>query len=155
MKLPDEWRRVAIMVDYLFGRGVSSAVPKEGLRLVYSRKSGRVKLVLHNGVIFATVKPSGAMALSIHGARTLMKSRAFKENCVTVSDDAAPFVREGKSVFCKFVTLAGKNVTPRGETVVLDKRGRVIGVGTSLMRGEFIKQFISGVAVKTRQGAGT
>lgn len=141
------------MVDYAFGRGVSRSLPDEGVRLVYSRKSGRVKLVFHGDKQFATIKPNGAMALSVYGARILAKSRAFLANCVTVDGDAAQFVAEGKSVFCKFVTNAGTNVYPRGEVAVLDPKGRVIGVGMAVLNGRFMGQFKSGVAVKVREGS--
>jgi len=140
------------MVDYLFGRGVARALPKKDMRLVYSRKSGRVKLVFHGDKLVATVKPNGAMALSIYGAEMLAKSLKFKENCVTVMDETADFVHGGKSVFCKFVTSAGKNILPKSEVAVLDSKGRVLGVGAAVISGKFMKQFKSGVAVKVRAG---
>jgi predicted RNA-binding protein (TIGR00451 family) len=140
------------MLDYLFGKGVSRALPKEKLRLVYSRKSGRVKLVFHDGKLIATVKPNGAMALSIYGAELLSKAPSFRHNYVVVSDEAAGFVRGGKSVFCKFVESTGRNVLPKGEVVVVDRRGKVFGVGMAVMKGEYMREFKSGVAVKVRAG---
>ncbi len=145
-------RRVSIMVDYLFGKGVSRALPKKGFRLYYSRRSARVKLVHLNGKLFATVKPNGAMALSMYGATVLSKSARFKENCVQISDDVAGFVRGGKSVFCKFVKWAGRNVYPRSEVAIIDSTGRVIGVGTAVLNGAHMALFKSGVAVKVRAG---
>ena len=153
MKVSDEHRRLSLMVDYLFGRGVSKAIPRTGIRLAYSRRSGRVKLVYHDDRLLATVKPNGSMALSIYGAELLGRSPKFRESCVTVTDEAAQFVHGGKSVFCKFVTEAGANVLPRSEVAVLDGKGRVLGVGTAVLNGKFIKQFRSGIAVKVRTGA--
>jgi predicted RNA-binding protein (TIGR00451 family) len=140
------------MVDYLFGRGVSKALPKEGFRLYYSRRSGRVKTVFHDGKLFATVKPNGAMALTVVGASMLARSPRFRQNCVQVSDDVSEFVRGGKSVFCKFVTWAGKNVYPRSEVAIIDGSGRVIGVGLAILNGATMAQFKSGAAVKVRAG---
>ncbi len=145
-------RRVSIMVDYLFGKGVSRALPKKGFRLYSSRRSARVKLVHLDGRLFATVKPNGAMALSLYGATILSKSARFKENCVQVSDDVAGFVKGGKSVFCKFVKWAGKNVYPRSEVAIIDSTGRVIGVGMAVLNGAHMALFKSGVAVKVRAG---
>ncbi|HLQ03228.1 MAG TPA: PUA domain-containing protein [Nitrososphaerales archaeon] len=155
MQLFDERRRLSLMFDYVFGRGVSGALPKSGLKLVYSRKSGRVKEVLHDGKLFATVKTSGAIALSVYGANKMVKSRAFLRNCVVVKDDAVEFVKEGRSVFCKYVDSAGRDVLPRSEVAVLDRGGRVIGVGRAIIAGRYMQQFYSGVAVKVRQGAGS
>ncbi len=152
MQSPAEHRRLSIMVDYLFGKGVSRALPKQDLRLVYSRRSGRVKLVFHAGRLFATVKPTGSMALTFYGATMLAKAPKFMENCVQVSDDAAEFVRGGRSVFCKFVRSAGKNVYPKGEVAIVDGKGRVLGVGTAILNGKHMALFKSGAAVKVRAG---
>lgn len=149
---PGDLRRVSVMVDYLFGKGVSRALPSDGFELSYSRRSGRVKLVHHDGSLFATVKPNGAMALSVYGASILARSPRFKENCVEVSDGAVPFVRGGRSVFCKFVTRAGSNITPKSEVAVVDRSGKVLGVGTAILNGKVISQFKSGAAVKVRAG---
>lgn len=142
------------MVDYLFGRGISRALPKEGFRLSYSRRSGRVKLIHRDGKLFATVKPNGAMALSLYGATILAKSPKFKDNCVQVSDDVAEFVRGGKSLFCKFVKRAGKNIYPKSEVAVVNGKGKVIGVGMAVMNGAHMRQFKTGAAVKVRAGLG-
>jgi uncharacterized protein with predicted RNA binding PUA domain len=142
------------MVDYLFGKGVSRALPKKGFRLQYSRRSGRVKLIYHDEKLFATVKPNGAMALSIYGASTLSKSPKFRENCVQVSDEVVEFVRGNKSVFCKFVRWAGKNVYPKSEVAIIDRKGKVVGVGMAVLNGAFMAQFKTGVAVKVRAGLG-
>jgi predicted RNA-binding protein (TIGR00451 family) len=148
----NEKRRLSLMVDYQFGIGVSKALPEAGFRLVRSRRSGRVKLVFHDGRLLATVKPSGAMALSLYGATLLSRSPRFRDNCITVSDEAAEFVHGGKSVFCKFVTAAGKRVLPGSEVAVVDGRHRILGLGTAVLNGKFIKQFRSGIAVKVRVG---
>lgn len=153
MQVTDERRRLSLMVDYLFGRGVSKALPEEGFRLVRSRRSGRVKLVFHDGKLFATVKPNGSMALSFYGATLLSRSANFKENYVTVTDEAAKFVHAGKSVFCKFVTNAGTNVLPKSEVAIVDGKGGILGLGTAVLNGKFINQFRSGIAVKVRVGA--
>ena len=147
-----EGRRLMLMVDYLFGRGVSRALPKEGFRFYYSRRSGRVKSIFHDEKLFATVKPNGAMALSIMGATILSKSPRFKENCVQVSDEVAMFVKGGRSVFCKFVKSAGRNIYPRSEVAIVDEEGRVIGVGMAVLNGAHMRLFKTGVAVKVRAG---
>ena len=154
MDTPGEGRRLALMVDYLFGGGVSKALPKEGFRLYRSRRSGRVKSVFLDGKLFATVKPNGAMALSMDGAVILSKSPRFRENCVQVSDDVVEFVRGGRSVFCKFVKWGGKNIRPRSEVAIIDGKGKVVGVGMAVLNGRVMSQFKSGVAVKVRAGVG-
>ena len=152
MRRQDERRRLEILVDYLFGRRVSSVLPKDGFRFAYSPRSGRLRFVYHSDRLFATVKPSGAMALSTYGAVLLMKSRTFRQNCVMVADDAVPFVSGGRSVFCKFVKWAGKEIHPRSEVVVVDSKWNVLGVGTAVLAGKHMALFKSGAAVKVRAG---
>jgi predicted RNA-binding protein (TIGR00451 family) len=142
------------MVDYLFGNGVSRALPASGFRLFYSRRSGRVKLIHHDGRLFATVKPNGVMALSVYGASILARSPKFRQNCVEVSDDVVQFVRGGRSVFCKFVKWAGKNIYPKSEVAIVDGKGEVVGVGMAVLNGRVMTQFKSGAAVKVRAGLG-
>lgn len=108
--------------------------------------------MFHEGKLFATVKPNGAMALSMYGASVLSSSPKFMENCVQVSDDVAEFVRGGRSVFCKFVRKAGKNIYPKSEVAVIDGKGKVIGVGMAVLNGAHMQLFKTGVAVKVRAG---
>ncbi len=152
MQQPNDLRTVSILVDYQFGKGVGRSVPKTGLRLVYSRRSGRLKLVFHEGKLFATMRPAGSMALTVYSASILARSPRFRQNFVQVADEAAEFVKSGKSVFCKFVCWAGKNIHPLSEVVVVDGRWKILGVGTAVMNGKHIGLFKTGVAVKVRAG---
>jgi 7-cyano-7-deazaguanine tRNA-ribosyltransferase len=146
----DERRRLALMLDYEFGPGTSRALPAEGLEFLYSRKSDRLKQVNHAERLFVVIRPSGAIALTLYAASTLSSSRKFLENSVTVDDEAVPFVRKGKSVFCKFVLRVGRHVLPGGEVVVLDRKGRPIGIGRAKIPGRYMREFKGGVAVKVR-----
>ncbi len=138
------------MLDYEFGAGSSRALPKTGLEFVYSRKSERLKQVLHDGKVFATIRPNGVISPTLYGASILMKSKAFAENSVVVDEAAVKFVKEGKSVFCKFVRDTGRHVLPSGEVIVLDPAGNLIAVGSAKVHGDHMRQFKHGVAVKTR-----
>ena len=150
MPVLDERARFAMILDYEFGKGTSSALPRDGLRFFYSRRSDRLKQVSLDGRIFAIIRPNGAVALSLLGASHLVASKAFLRNSVTVDDDAVEFVKRGKSVFCKFVAAVGEHVLPGGEVVVLDKRGVPVGVGNAKIPGAYMRDFKAGVAVKVR-----
>ena len=143
-------RQLSIMIDYQFGRGASRGLPKNGLEFVYSRRSERVRQVLLDRELFATVRPNGALALTVHAASILAKSKAFLQNAVTVEDEAVTFVKEGRSVFCKFVVAVGDHVLPGGDVVILDRKGAVIGVGRAKMNGRHMREFKAGAAVKVR-----
>lgn len=154
MALLNPTRQFALMLDYEFGKGVGKSLPKKGLRFYYSRRSGRLKQVAHDGRLFSIIRPNGAIALTVYAATALLSSQSFLENCITVSDEAAAYVKQGRSVFCKFVTRVGNRVLPGSEVAVLDTDGRVIAVGTARVPGASMREFKAGVAVKVRGAAG-
>ena len=135
-------------IDALFGNGVSKFLPRE-IELTFSRKTGRIRTVSHKETLLCTLRIDGGLAISPMFAQMLLKSKAFKENCIEINKDAAPFVQEGRSVFCKHVTWCGKNVQIAADTPILFE-GKVIAVGRSVLSGEMISDFQSGVAVKVR-----
>ena len=153
MRLLDGRKQFSVMLDYEFGVGTSRALPKTGLRFVYSKKSDRLKQVFHDDRLFATIRPNGVISPTYYGATVLIKSKAYAENSVVVEQGAVEFMSEERSVFCKFVTRVGKHVLPSGEVAVLDPVGRVIAVGSAKVHGDFMRQFKHGVAVKTRGAA--
>ncbi len=153
MRLLDGRKQFSIMLDYEFGVGTSRVLPKTGLTFIYSKRSDRLKHVVHDDKLFATVRPNGTISPTFYGACVLIKSKAYAENSVVVEQAAVEFVKEGKSVFCKFVKKVGKHVLPSGEVAVLDPSGNVIAVGSAKMHGDFMREFKHGVAVKTRGAA--
>jgi predicted RNA-binding protein (TIGR00451 family) len=150
MRLLDGRKQFSVMLDYEFGVGTSRALPKTGLEFVYSKRSDRMKQVIHDDKLFATIRPNGVISPTYYGATVLIKSKAYAQNTVVVEQDAVKFVSEGRSVFCKFVKGVGKHVLPSGEVAVLDPAGKVIAVGSARLHGDFIRGFKAGVAVKVR-----
>ena len=135
-------------LDSLFGNGVSKHLPKD-IEMTFSKKTGRIRTVMHKGKILCTLRIDGGLAISPYFAQMLMKSKTFRENCVEINKDAAPFVQEGRSVFCKHVVKCGKNVRISADTPVLFKN-KVIAVGRAVLSYEMISDFDRGVAVKVR-----
>ena len=89
-------------LDALFGNGISKLLPKD-IEMIFSRKTGRIRTVSHKGKLLCTLRIDGGLAISHYFAQILLKSKKFKENCIEINSDAAPFVEQGKSVFCKHV----------------------------------------------------
>ena len=135
-------------LDALFGNGVSKQLPKD-IELIFSRKTGRIRTVSHKGKLLCTLRIDGGLAISPYFAQILLKSKAFRENCVEINEDAAPFVESGRSVFCKHVVWCGKKVRISADTPVLFKN-QVIAVGKAILSSEMISNFDRGVAVKIR-----
>ena len=135
-------------IDALFGDGVSKLLPKD-IEMTFSRKTGRIRTVSHKGKLLCTLRIDGSLAVTIYFAQILLKSKAFKEHCIEINQDAAPFVQQGRSVFCKHVVRCGKKVSISTDVPVLFQ-DQVIAVGKALLSYGMISDFNRGVAVKIR-----
>ena len=135
-------------LDALFGTGSSKYLPKD-IDVILSRKTGRIRTVSHKGKILCTLRINGSLAISIDFAQILLQSKTFRENCIEINKDAAPFVMEGRSVFCKHVVWCGKNVRIAADTPILFEN-KIIAVGKAILSSEMISDFNRGVAIKVR-----
>ena len=148
----DPRQKIASNIDAIFGSDISSSIPVDRFEFTFSRRTGRIKNVLHENNLVATLRTDGGLALTIYGAKLLLQSKNFRENCVMVSNDVAEFVSEGKSAFCKHVVSCGNNVMVGSEVAVLDQDDNVIAVGKAVLSAKMIREFKRGVAVKVREG---
>jgi uncharacterized protein with predicted RNA binding PUA domain len=135
-------------IDALFGNGVSRYLPKD-IEITFSKKTGRIRSTHHQGKLLCTLRIDGGLAITPYFAQMLLKSKKFKENCIEVNNDAAPFVEQGRSVFCKHVVWCGKNVEITSDTPVIFQNN-VIAVGRAVLSSEMINDFQKGVAIKVR-----
>ena len=144
----DQFLKLQHTLDALFGNGVSKYLPKY-IEMTFSRKTGRIRTVSHKGKLLCTLRIDGGLAISPYFAQILLKSKIFRDNCVEINKDAAPFVKEGRSVFCKHVLWCGKKVRISADTPVLFEN-KVIAVGKAVLSCEMISDFDRGVAIKIR-----
>ena len=144
----DHFVKLQQSLDALFGTGSSKYLPKD-IDIILSRKTGRIRTVSHKGKLLCTLRINGSLAISIDFAQTLLQNKIFRENCIEINSDAAPFVMEGKSVFCKHVLWCGKNIHVGSDTPILFKN-QVIAVGKAILSSKMISDFNRGVAIKVR-----
>lgn len=144
----DHILKIKQTIDALFGKGVSKFLPKD-IEITFSKKTGRIKTAHHKEKLLFTLRIDGGLALTPYFAQLLLKGKKFKENCLEVNKDAAPFIEEGRSVFCKHVVWCGKNIKIASDTPILFEN-KVIAVGRATLSAEMIVDFQRGVAVKVR-----
>ena len=144
----DHFVKLQQSLDALFGSGSSKYLPKD-IDIILSRKTGRIRTVSHKGKLLCTLRINGSLAISIDFAQTLLQSKTFRDNCIEINKDAAPFVMEGRSVFCKHVVWCGKNVCVSSDTPILFEN-KVIAVGKAILSSKMISDFKRGVAIKVR-----
>ena len=145
---------VRAVADYQFGRGIGERLFPEGVKLVYSKRTGRVRHIYLGGRLLATLRPTdGLLSLTLDGARRLMEANGRRRYWVKVSREASPYVARGRSVFAKHVVDVDVGIRPGEEVAVLSEDGEVIAVGRALLSGREMLQFRHGVAVKVRAGS--
>ena len=71
---------------------------------------------------------------------------------VIVTEDAEPFIRNGKSIFSKFVLETDNNIRANDEIFVLNQDLKLLAIAKSVLSAKEIIEFQRGVAAKTRRG---
>ncbi|MCK5063384.1 MAG: tRNA-guanine(15) transglycosylase, partial [Candidatus Aenigmarchaeota archaeon] len=81
--------------------------------------------------------------------KNVLKKLSYR---VVVSNDAVPFISDGKSVFSRFVIDADREIRPYDEVLIVDSSDKLIGTGRCMLNYDEMMDFKDGVAVKTRIG---
>lgn len=143
--------KVRAIADYQFGRGAGKLLFHDAK--VERARTGRIRRITSKKTLLTTLRASdGILIPTLQGAERLLKM-PYPKNRVVVSDDAVEFVKEGKSVFAKFVKDCDQNIRPYQEVIVVDKGDRLLATGTAILNGGEMLAFERGVAVKIRHRA--
>jgi 7-cyano-7-deazaguanine tRNA-ribosyltransferase len=142
---------VMAVAEYQFGGGAGEAFKDAFVEL--SRKTGMPRQIKAKGKHLATFRAEdGLLTLGIEGAKRLHEVLPFPRMRVVVDEDAEPFARRGKNVFAKFIVDADPNIRPYDEVLVVNRNDELLATGQTLLNGEELKVFQSGLAVKVRRG---
>lgn len=146
--------KLRAVADYLFDKDVGKALFPEGIKVV--KTLGRIRQVWLGGEILCSIRASdGFIVLNRRGAELIHSALKPPRLRVTVNDDAAPFVAQGKTVFAKHVVAADPEIRPAEEVLVVDCRDRLLASGKALLSGEEMLKFEVGKAVQVRRGLGS
>ena len=69
---------------------------------------------------------------------------------IEAPNDAAPFVSEGKSAYCKHITKVDDNIIPEIEVLLMSEENTLLAIGTAVQPGYAMLQLESGIAVKSK-----
>jgi len=145
-------QRISAVSDMQFGKGAGKALFNGKIRIVKSKKTDKIRNIHCNGKHILSMRASdGMFTLKMDGAKSLHKSFKYPSLRVAVNKDAVPFVKEGKSVFAKFVKDCDPELRPFDECVIVDDRDNLLAVGRCLLNRCEMLSFKVGVAVKTRE----
>jgi 7-cyano-7-deazaguanine tRNA-ribosyltransferase len=146
----DNILKIRAMADYQFGRGAGRTLFPEGTRAEWAR-TGRLRRIYLDRVLLFTGRASdGLLVPTREGAERLLSLPCPRNRVVVADQEAAGYVREGKSVFAGFVSDCDPSLRPYQEVVVVDGDDTLLAAGRALLSGTEMIGFKKGVAVKTR-----
>jgi predicted RNA-binding protein (TIGR00451 family) len=122
---------------------------KKSDRLEKSRKTGKIRRVYRDKVLFATLSPSSYLLIP-HALSDIIHMNTTKWR-VVVADDAVPFIKEHRNAFSKFVLDADPNIRAGMEVLLVDDKGSLVGHGTAMMAAREMLELDRGVAVSPRK----
>jgi len=144
--------RLRVIADYQFGRGAGLALFPDGTEFTLSR-TGRVRQISGEGKRIATLRANdGFLVLSTFGGERLRAALPYPLKRVVMDDDAAPFVAQGKTAFCKFVVDCDPELRALEEVLLVDRRDRLLATGQARLAAPEMRAFRRGTAVSVRYG---
>ena len=145
--------KIRCVADYQFGKDVGAKLFPDTVRIVYSKNTGKIRHIHLNEEMLATLRPTtGLFALTIAGAKRLVREVNPLCYWVKIQDDVESFIAKGRSAFAKHVTDADPEIRPHDEVLVINSRNEVLAVGRALLSGTEMNAFSRGTAVRVRRG---
>ena len=146
-------KRIRAIANYQFGTGIGDALFPEDASFERSRRTGKIRFIWIGETLLVALRPTdGFLTFTIAGAERLIKSGISLGCTVTIQDDVAEVIAQGRNAMAKHVVEAGNGIKPGDETIILDSKKEVQGVGRALLTREEMIAFRTGVAVRTRRG---
>ncbi|HYK93098.1 MAG TPA: tRNA guanosine(15) transglycosylase TgtA [Thermoplasmata archaeon] len=146
----EEWtrRHRAGVFEWLYGAEPAARLGSMPFSTERSRKTGRVRsLDAGDGRAFI-IDPSGLPRPTFRGGELLRTVLPFPQARIIVHPDAVGFVREGRSLFSKFVEGGDSSLVPGGSALLVDRDDRLLAVGRLLLAPSEMGHLERGVAVR-------
>lgn len=145
-------RRISAVAEMQFGKGASKALLNGKVEIVKSKNTDKIRNVHIDGRHILSMRAEdGMFTLKIDGARRLQRFFKYPKLRVIVKEDAVTFIKEGKSVFAKFVIDCDSELLPLDECLIVDEKDDLLAVGRCLLNRTEMLSFNYGVAVWTRE----
>jgi 7-cyano-7-deazaguanine tRNA-ribosyltransferase len=145
-------RRISAVTDMQFGRGASKALFNGDITIIKSKRTGKIRNIICDGAHVISMRAEdGLFTLKIDGGLRLHMGLKHPLMRVVVTDDAVPFIKEGKSVFAKFVKDCDPDLRPFDECLIVNENDTLLAVGRTLLNRDEMLTFHQGMAVKTRE----
>ena len=143
--------RISAISDFQFGKGAGKALLKGELDIVKSKKTRKIRNVKIDKKHILSMRASdGFFSLKLEGGKILHKHFKSPKLRVIVEDDAIPFIKDGKSVFAKFVKGCDPDLRPYDECLIVSENDTLLAIGRCILNRSEMLSFNYVVAVKTK-----
>lgn len=144
--------RISAVSDMQFGKNASKALLNGKIKIIKSKKTGKIRNIFCNGKHILSMRAEdGLFTLKIEGGKLLHDYFKKPKLRVSIDKEAVQFVKDGKSVFAKFVKDCDPDLRPFDECLITDNKDNLLAVGRCLLNREEMLSFDYGIAVKTRE----
>ena len=144
-------RKLKALMMYQWGENAGEVANIDGLQVVFSRSTGKIRHVtLDEDIIFTVVPTTGLLTPTFKGGEILLQQNIDEKFILTMEKDAAEFVANGKSALAKFVKVVSSELKAGEEVLVVDEQHQLLGTGRALLSGSEMRVFDRGVAVIIR-----
>ena len=145
-------QKISAVIDMQFGKDISKMILKGEKKIIKSKKTGKIRNIYCEGKHVLSMRATdGLFTLKLDGGKLIHKYSKYPTLRVIVKDEAVPFIKEGKSVFSKFVKDCDINLRPSDECLIVDEKDKLIAVGRCILNKIEMLSFIYGMAVKVRE----
>jgi 7-cyano-7-deazaguanine tRNA-ribosyltransferase len=144
--------KVKALMDYQFGQGAGTLIT-EKVRIKKSRTTRRIRWMYEGKEMIASVRASDHFIIPHEKLAIRLKEKFESPKLrviMTGDEDAVKFVREGRSVMCKYVRDVDENLRCGDECIVVDVNDNFVRTGTLALSPREIKDFKRGAAVRVR-----
>jgi len=148
-----EWalRKLKAVLSYQWDSHAGNLTDRTALKVVHSRSTGKIRYVKsEEDILFTMVPTTGLLTPTYRGGLALLNAGISQDYVVTIDNEVAEFVANGKSALAKFVKKASMNLRAGEEVLVVDETHRLLGTGRALLNGKEMTEFNRGVAVMIR-----
>jgi 7-cyano-7-deazaguanine tRNA-ribosyltransferase len=151
-KVDLDLRRISAVADMQFGQGASEALFSGKITIIKSKQTGKIRNIICDGIHVISMRAEdGLFTLKLDGGRRLHRYFKYPLLRVVVTNDAEPFVKDGKSVFAKFVKDCDPDLRPSDECLIVNEHDMLLAIGRTLLNRDEMLAFRHGMAVKTRE----
>lgn len=148
-----EWtlRKLKAVMSYQWDRQAGNLTDKVAIQAVFSKSTGKIRYVKSgDDILFTMVPTTGLLTPTYRGGLALLEAGISQDYIVTMDNEVAEFVADGKSALAKFAKKASMDLRAGEEVLVVDEDRKLLGTGRALLNGKEMIEFNRGVAVMIR-----